>query len=323
MDRASLPLRKVSFFNLLLFDKLVLLYSFSVQMATPIPSLFSANQSSSPWSFPSSQDSPHKTGARIDHLPNSRNTEQSSTESQRQNSVYAGSTPLSMPGRQTQGRASLSIDSSRSLSSDTGREAKIPSVSSSHPGWNTTPINAPYGVIGSSINTPSVHPIRSEAQPGMPIHRQSVSTSTPNIRAAVPARDSALQLPVAPLSAPPFQTSFFPLFGPPGTRQGFIMPGDWAINTSGFLISENARRLSAMALEVDKAELLRRANSERPRGPAAGCRMCAMVPRVLLFPCEHSVCSECGSRFMTASGGMYCSCGEVRALYGSFTMQLC
>lgn len=66
-----------------------------------------------------------------------------------------------------------------------------------------------------------------------------------------------------------------------------------------------------MALEVDQAELHRRVSSERKGGPAMGCRMCALAPRLMLFPCEHNVCSECGSRFVTASGGMYCSCGEL------------
>lgn len=278
-------------------------------MANVISSLSSNHQSSSsPWSLSSSRALSSKAGPPPLNL---KSTERFSSEPQSQHSIYTGSTPLAMSGSQYSGRASFSVESNRSLAWDNGRGEKG-HTGASHVSCNSNPINAPYGIIGSNLSMPVHQSMRVENQPGISINHQSLSTNTPIMRAAVPTRENSLQLPAAPLSAPPFQTSFFPLFGPAGTRQGFIMPGDWTINPNGFLISESARRLSAMALEVDKAELHRRVSSERKGGPAMGCRMCAVVPRVMLFPCEHSVCSECGSRFMTASGGMYCSCGEVR-----------
>lgn len=281
------------------------------QMAHSIPPLFSGHQTFSPWSLASSKDLSSKPSTPLDPLVNPKSTERS-LELRTHSSIYPGSTPLSMPGSQFHGRTLASNESSRSLSVDNGRGAKALTGTSSHLSWNATPINAPYGIIGSNVSIPALPSVRAESQSGIPVHRQSVSASIPSVRTAVPARENSSQVPPAPLSAPPFQTSFFPLFGPPGTRQGFIMPGDWTINPNGFLISENARRLNAMALEVDQAELHRRVSSERKDGPAMGCRMCALVPRLMLFPCEHNVCSECGSRFVTASGGMYCSCGEVR-----------
>ena len=218
-------------------------------------------------------------------------------------------TSVLVPDSQHQGRPPW--ESSRSLSMDGGRGVKMLTGA---PPYLSTPISAPYGVIGSNASTPITEPRRGESQHNIQIHRQPLSTSTPTMRSVAPARENTSQIPVAPLSAPPFQTSFFPLLGPPGARQSYFMPSDWAINHNGFLIPEKARRLTAIALEVDKAELFKKTGSERQNGPAMGCRMCAIVPRIMLFPCEHSVCSECGSRFMAASGGMYCSCGEVRAL---------
>jgi len=284
-------------------------------MAYSIPPLFSGHQTFSPWSLGSSKDLPSKPTTPLDPLVNLRSTERS-LEHRAHSSIYPGSTPLPMLGSQFHGRALASSESSRPLSVDNSRGAKTLTGASSHLSWNTTPINAPYGIIGSNVSMPAPPPVRAENQSGIPAHRQSVSASTPSVRTAVPARENTSQVPPAPLSAPPFQTSFFPLFGPPGTRQGFIMPGDWTINPNGFLISENTRRLNAMSLEVDQAELHRRVSSERKGGPAMGCRMCALAPRLMLFPCEHNVCSECGSRFVTASGGMYCSCGEVRQPLG-------
>ena len=278
-------------------------------MAHSIPPLFSGHQTFSPWSLASSKDLSSKPNTPLDPLANSKSTERS-LGLRTHSSIYPGLTPLSVPGSQYHGRTLAPSESSRALSMDNSRGVKSLTGTSSHLSWSTTPINAPYGIIGSNISIPALPSVRAENQSG-PIHRQSISASAPNVRAAASARENASQVPPAPLSAPPFQTSFFPLFGPPGTRQGFIMPGDWTINHNGFLISENARRLNAMALEVDQTELHRRVSSERKGGPAMGCRMCALVPRLMLFPCEHSVCSECGSRFVTASGGMYCSCGEV------------
>ena len=274
------------------------------------PSFFSAHHAS-PWSSNASKDSNSKTQPSEGPGNNVKGPEAMSSENRQSFSAYPGSTPLpSMQGNGHHGRTSFSAD--------TRDDIRVSSTTSSNSGWGPAPVNAPYGVIGSSINASSIQPRRpAEAQhtqqPSVNLKQASL-LGGPNSRPISHGRDTASLIPPAPLSAPPFKTSFFPLFGPPGTRQGFIMPGDWTINSSGFLISENARRMNAMAAaEADKVELHRRASSERPGGPAAGCRMCAVFPRVMLFPCEHRVCSECGSRFMTASGGMYCSCGEVRS----------
>lgn len=202
-------------------------------------------------------------------------------------------------------KGSFFSEGNRSLSANNSRVAKMPPGALSHVGWNNGSINAPYGIIGSNLSMPALRSMRIENQPSVCTQRQA---STPTPRPAVPVLENNSQIPAAPLSAPPFQTSFLPLFPPPGARQGFIMPGDWTLNPGGFLISENARRLNAIALEVDQARM---SSVGRKSGPAMGCRMCAMAPQVMLLPCEHSVCSECGSRFMAASGGMYCSCGEV------------
>ncbi|KAF8476954.1 hypothetical protein BDZ91DRAFT_787566 [Kalaharituber pfeilii] len=276
--------------------------------ATPPPLPTTFHRTLSPWSFSSSHDPALDPSTGSNRLLDTKSPDMFNVERRNQNSICPGSTPLPMPGPRNHGRPPLSMDSNRPLpvESTINQDAKPATGVSSQVSWTHTPIISPYGVIGSSINLSTGHPVRGDGQ-----HRQLASVPTPAIRTAIPLRDNLPQLPITSLSAPPFQTSFFPLFGPPGTRQGFIMPGDWSINHHGFLISENARRLNAMALEVDKAEPHRRTSSERLEGPAAGCRMCAMTPRVMLFPCEHSVCSECGSRFMMASGGMYCSCGEL------------
>ena len=275
--------------------------SIETQMAHSLPSIFPGPHFVSPWSVSSAKDPFMKPSAPIDP----------STYLKKINRPPQGimhQTAVPMPDSQHHGRPPW--ESNRSLSMDRGRGVKMLTGA---PPYLPTPISAPYGVIGSNAGTPITEPRRGESQHSIPIHCQPLSTSTPTMRSVAPTRENTSQIPVAPLSAPPFQTSFFPLLGPPGTGQSFIMPGDWAINHSGFLISENAKRLSAIALEVDKVELFKKTGSERQNGPAMGCRMCAVVPRIMLFPCEHSVCSECGSRFMTASGGMYCSCGEVRA----------
>ncbi|KAI5810020.1 hypothetical protein DFH27DRAFT_170935 [Peziza echinospora] len=272
---------------------------------------FTPSHHSSPWSSNSSKDSPttreHPTtpSAQTDTVNNISEIDHMPSENRGIHSAYPGSTPLPMPVNSHQGRGSFSPDTR-----DEGRNSST-GPGASGTGWNPAPVNAPYGVIGSNINAPSVQPRRTTESIQALGQKAAALASSVSSRSISLGRDQISQIPPAPLSAPPFKTSFFPLFGPPRTRQGFIMPGDWTINSNGFLISENARRMNALAVEADKAEYQRRASSERPGGPAAGCRMCAAFPRVMLFPCEHRVCSECGSRFMTASGGMYCSCGEL------------
>lgn len=275
-------------------------------MAHTLPSVFPGPHFVSPWSVSSAKDSSMKPSAPIDPSVYLKNIDRHSQSAHKQGTMHQ--TSVSMSDSHHHGKPPW--ESNRPLSMDVGRDVKVTGA----PPYLSTPISAPYGVIGSNASTLISEPRRGESQHNIPIHCQTLSTSTPTIRSVAPARENTSQIPVAPLSAPPFQTSFFPLFGPPGARQSFIMSGDWTINHSGFLIPENARKLSAIALEVDKADLFKKTGSERQNGPAMGCRMCAVVPRIMLFPCEHSVCSECGSRFMTASGGMYCSCGEVRAL---------
>lgn len=267
-------------------------------MARSLFSIFSSH-SSSPWSSPVESPSPsHRKRS------NSNNPEQtpSSPEYRPSHSELLGSTPLPpMPPSQPQPRLSISMDRPQ--------DSRVSTVNNSQLSWAPN-VNTHYGIIGPNGGMPTGQQGRAENQPGS--HQRSTD-STNNLapRTGIPGWEPNTPVPLTPLSAPPFQTSFFPLFGPPGTRQGFIMPADWALNPHGFLISENARRINALALEVDNSEQGRRLAAGGQGGPAVGCRMCAMSPRLMLLPCEHTVCAECGSRFMTSSGGMYCSCGEV------------